>query len=896
MPNCIYKLVRFFFFLFPTFISFVATKGFAKTEQTDSLLKTEETDWALSWLEFIFRGTSKIEKVSENLSQLSALSSALREALSVYSLGMLVIAGFLLAYHVTSMVAETAHSGVVMGKRANRLWAPLRLVFAIGLLVPIGGGLNTGQFLILKIAESGSALASNAWRGITETISNHFDPIIASYRPDPSRLVAVSLEMELCRSIYNQTFSKFSEDSTIGKIGSIREWQKIPSGRLAPEIWRYTNLLHSDIPLCGEYRFLFDYEIDKGSNFLSSLSADLASFSRSNTERMSLQTRSIAEKFSGSFLVPSPVFEEISLAPIIEEQQKILETIAKTLASGKNSDVTEGLKESASSGWISAATFASDILRKQSVFGSLMEQTIPFMQSPLLGYRIFDSSFVAVKIYPNPTSRFEIPAQSEKISIFYSQISSAMRRAREWVYRKALPKYAPALPDVLDVQDNLSSPVNAEAASVMFSRLMKSAALAFGVWNEISFSGKNGAFISPARFYASNPLAGLVENGRRYSAFGHYLTSITGPVLDQSALLGTAVCFYLFGVSFVFLSFAMLFLLPIFPLIRFFIGVLVWFLSVFEALAALPLIALAHLTPVGEGFSGPLARRSYWFLLSLFLRPILTLCGFIVGLVILFFALFFIHSLFSPLLFSLIKDPGDSLITVWAGFAFLYPIVVIITVNVSFKSITWFPDNILNWLNLTDSLLLQESLEQSSSTSVPVPSSVQTNNFFSSAEQNSFSSRKPQESGSVSASTKSAHSLRSALIPAYKEPSESPQTADAYNKQEAISAMQSKVESGGAAMAKAGATTAFASATAVAKASVDVSPTVQKEALFSHEEIKKAIDPLSKIRNEKEFPLQKDSIQKHTENSEREEKTKPKSQVSPEQSSSSYEKETDKNS
>jgi conjugal transfer/type IV secretion protein DotA/TraY len=47
-----------------------------------------------------------------------------------------------------------------MGKRANQIWAPIRLVFAIGLLVPINGGMNSGQYIVIKVAELGSGMAS----------------------------------------------------------------------------------------------------------------------------------------------------------------------------------------------------------------------------------------------------------------------------------------------------------------------------------------------------------------------------------------------------------------------------------------------------------------------------------------------------------------------------------------------------------------------------------------------------------------------------------------------------------------------------------------------------------------------------------------------------------------
>ncbi|MBI3420233.1 MAG: hypothetical protein HY053_08890, partial [Proteobacteria bacterium] len=91
----------------------------------------------------------------------TSVQTALRKMMGFFSNAMLVIASLILLYHLIVMVAETAHTGTVGGKETNQLWAPIRLVIAIGLLVPIGGtaeeptGLNSGQYVILQVAKWG---------------------------------------------------------------------------------------------------------------------------------------------------------------------------------------------------------------------------------------------------------------------------------------------------------------------------------------------------------------------------------------------------------------------------------------------------------------------------------------------------------------------------------------------------------------------------------------------------------------------------------------------------------------------------------------------------------------------------------------------------------------------
>ncbi|HNQ91602.1 MAG TPA: DotA/TraY family protein [Alphaproteobacteria bacterium] len=89
--------------------------------------------------------------------------NALHVLYEFYSIGLLVIALFIVLYFVVVIVAETAQTGVPFGKRFNSVWAPLRLVIAIGLLVPVGNGLNTAQYIVLYAAKYGSNFATNGW-------------------------------------------------------------------------------------------------------------------------------------------------------------------------------------------------------------------------------------------------------------------------------------------------------------------------------------------------------------------------------------------------------------------------------------------------------------------------------------------------------------------------------------------------------------------------------------------------------------------------------------------------------------------------------------------------------------------------------------------------------------
>jgi hypothetical protein len=64
----------------------------------------------------------------------------------VYNSGMMVIAGVLLFWLIVSLVVDIARTGQVGGGRHNLVWAPIRIVFALALMIPLGQtGFSTGH-------------------------------------------------------------------------------------------------------------------------------------------------------------------------------------------------------------------------------------------------------------------------------------------------------------------------------------------------------------------------------------------------------------------------------------------------------------------------------------------------------------------------------------------------------------------------------------------------------------------------------------------------------------------------------------------------------------------------------------------------------------------------------
>jgi hypothetical protein len=101
-----------------------------------------------------------------------AFHAGLHSLLEFYSWSLLFVGILIFLYFIVVVTAETASTGVPFGARFNTVWAPIRLLVAIGLLLPVAYGLNSGQYITLGIAKLGSGLATNAWWEYNDAIAN----------------------------------------------------------------------------------------------------------------------------------------------------------------------------------------------------------------------------------------------------------------------------------------------------------------------------------------------------------------------------------------------------------------------------------------------------------------------------------------------------------------------------------------------------------------------------------------------------------------------------------------------------------------------------------------------------------------------------------------------------
>jgi hypothetical protein len=157
-------------------------------------------DWGLILLDKIVREAAA---GSANGGQ---LQNALASILSVFNTAMTVVAAVMIFWIIVSVTADTAKTGVVGGGRHNMVWGPIRIVFGLGLMIPLSGGFSSGQYCVMKIAEWGSNLGTNGWTAYVNAVTGGgaMGGMVAGVVPGGSAgLVNDIAMMKVCQVAYN---------------------------------------------------------------------------------------------------------------------------------------------------------------------------------------------------------------------------------------------------------------------------------------------------------------------------------------------------------------------------------------------------------------------------------------------------------------------------------------------------------------------------------------------------------------------------------------------------------------------------------------------------------------------------------------------------------------------
>jgi conjugal transfer/type IV secretion protein DotA/TraY len=686
---------------------------------------------------------------------------ALHGLLRFYSLGIFNIAVFVVIYYVITITAETAETGSPFGRRLNRAWAPVRLILAFALLMPlntggsnIGGGTGTNagfngaQIITFWAAKLGSNFASNAWGYFNDALVAGFlyDVTTLVAKPQPPRI------NDLVKFIY------------IAKVCQIIEGIKY--GHLPDGVQAYLvrERQHTGAGPGPNFEPLITTAYTAARTF-SNYGPIRVRFGAQDAVKYESELGTV-KSFCGDVRIP---INDMDAAAALGES-------GPSMLQGVYYDVVRNI-------WNDPAltTYASCLVARSGNYrGVTLDPSCPdetdtaAMDMFVTTYQAqIDAGVAAAVIQQIANSDWTISTQMLErgwggAAIWYNRLAELNGDIAAGVNGLPVPAQYPYIMEyVAEIRStnnqhastkNLFDPMVQSGVEIRWPRGAEDQVIAmtlnqaYTVWKssdalaDTYVKGQDNAVMNAinALFGTSglysmrqnatiHPLAQLTTLGKgmmfaclnnltvglEMSASGSALANTSDTFLPTKivgALMSVAGN-ALLSISMMTMSmaFVLAYVLPFMPFIYYFFALGSWVKAIFEAIVAMPLWALAHIRIDGEGLGGPGATQGYFLILEIFLRPILILFGLIASLQIFAALVTVMNQIFDLVVMNAggFDQQGEqsgavaTAINFYRGpidrffFTLLYVIMCFMLGTGCFKLIDTIPNTMLRWLGVS---------------------------------------------------------------------------------------------------------------------------------------------------------------------------------------------------
>ncbi len=675
--------------------------------------------------------------------------------LRLYSIALLVVAAMITAYFIFTIAAETAQTGTAFGKRFNKVWAPIRLVVAFGLLVPIGPGLNSAQYIVLYAAKFGSGFASNGWRifneGLNgETLLQKEQLISQPNIPEINALLQFLFSASTCyelEGLYDKDAPKVSaylvrstitngsavemdgdydtlinfadgDNQVIIRFG-IRDKEAYPT---------YKGYVK---PICGELIFpLTDPRDPNGENP-----------PERGTEIMQRYYYFLIDELwndvfagGGGFIGGDNNIYPLNYARRFTQWEQETGSTAELPKAKYRSDLQEFYRKDL----LKALTGGDGGTGDGGIgtSGALNEQRESAEWE--IG-NLKDKGWAGAGIWYNRIAQLNGEMTTAVLALpmpsMYPEVMEhvALRKSQQDAGMSAEKRFEPVLADGQDVWPK--RPQDQQMAEALWQ--------AYLFWQAdgqatTTHSSKTGnAFNDFIKFMTGteglfnmrknkdvHPLAQIVGIGRslvestiRNVGFSTIFAGLGGASGDEIARKGTSGAIGILmtlAVLTMTAGFIMYYVVPFLPFIYFFFAVGGWVKGIFEAMVGAPLWALAHIRIDGNGLPGQAAVNGYFLIFEIFLRPILIVFGLLASISIFGAMAALLNETWDLVTQNLTGfdaraaaeggNESESLIEFFRSpidqffFTVLYAIVIYLMGMSSFKLIDLIPNHILRWM------------------------------------------------------------------------------------------------------------------------------------------------------------------------------------------------------
>ena len=680
----------------------------------------------------------------------------LHQMFQLYSIGLLVVAVIITSYFIITILAETAQSGTPFGKRFNKVWAPIRIVVAFGLLVPVGHGLNSSQYIVLYAAKWGSGFANNGWLMFNKNLTETF-------LGDPENLVSRPNVPEV---------STLLQFFYVARTCAIAEEQKNGQNQPKPYIKPYLVRSPTETPT--------SLEVSPNTSYNAAIT-----FAKEKETIITMvfgppPSKEVYGRYRGFV---KPVCGELTMSlhdprnTGVAEQAAILmqnyywfllrelwyETAVTSPIPGQ--PVFEDAPENTVKyygQWDNDTTVA---LPDPQLKKDLRDFYVNDIEQVLTGPYLFDPANTTdgiLKTQAN-SATWNMPLFIERkgwagAGVWYNRIAEMNGAISAAVFNVPAPSKYPFVMEYIKhkkeqadqetVIDEIYQAVLANGEDIPFERAEDPAMArilyaADQYWRadggmSTTHSDATGNIVvdtinlifgtdglySMRRNTEVHPLAQLVGVGRALvessirnlgmATIGGAVGSVASIAVPFVGPLSATASKFLVTIAGIGMTagFILYYVVPFLPFIYFYFAVGGWIKGIFEAMVGAPLWALAHLRIDGNGLPGSAAVSGYFLIFEIFLRPILIIFGMLASISIFSALVTVLNQTFDLVTKNLtgfdvaseLGNVGPTEIEYYRApvdeffFTVIYTILVYLMGMSSFKLIDLIPNNILRWM------------------------------------------------------------------------------------------------------------------------------------------------------------------------------------------------------
>jgi len=680
--------------------------------------------WAKS-LSYIFPHIGPLSNMGStgNMAGLTGLSAAMSIFLSV----LMAFGIAMLSWHVITGMVATAHEGKVLGGRAHTVWAPIRVLYGIGMLSPAVNGFCMAQVLALYLSVWSGQAASLIWYTYVDSMTSVSASLLNGYALNSDTAYTFA-RSELC-------YWTLSDLNTANGYGSSVVLPTHPTGTAGEA----TTGISDQMVLQGTsaYTSLDSHYYDWDYGFCGTLSgvftdqsnsynSQVAAFDESRLQAVRTMQSSISNAAqtmaalvtqtdsSGSNTTSSAFTSAVStyvtaIAQANSDYNSAMSSAATTLSTSLASSTSSYQSNLASDaktyGWMTAGSYYMDLSRLQTVaynadnrsvrmvkdFNYMMAATDDWdqLENPKTGAIAYIDKALLAQEKATDESDFSSSLTSTSTQTGSSSNSNdsevtnlVMGSMRKFIAGMVGMTSGSVTPGTTGV---LQGMVHFGHVALGIGEVIFVSAMFCMLWANSGIIGKTVEVA--AAFASSGPAAGAGQ-----TAMAMAIAKL-GPI-GIGILLGIAGALISVGVIYAYI-------LPMIPFLMFSMFIMHNLIVVAEAVVATPLWAYVHIRSDGQDFADSKQTNGYNMLFNLFLRIPLGIFGLIMSIGLFEAGSWMFEQLYIPAVQSALSDTWSGLMAV-ITMVFIGCYVHFHLATMSFGVMTGLPTRAAGWIGMGD--------------------------------------------------------------------------------------------------------------------------------------------------------------------------------------------------